>query len=116
MNVTGIGIDISDIERVRGQVGLAKRILSKKEFALYEKNPDPDSFLSGRFALKEAYVKASGNKDVNFADLEALDDATGKPHLYLRGREVQGLISLAHDKEAVAVVLLFQDEKDPTHE
>ncbi|MFA6829709.1 MAG: holo-ACP synthase [Bacilli bacterium] len=108
MNIRGIGIDIVDISRIKGKSKLAERILSPKEFLAYQASSIPDDYLASRFAVKEAYVKASGDKTVDYRNLETIDDENGKPHLFLNGKEVLGYLSLAHDLEAVAVLILME--------
>lgn len=103
-----IGIDIVQIERVEKDFGLlAQRILSEREMQEMQKRPlkGQYEYLASRFAAKEAYVKASGNKSVTYREVETLDDENGRPHLYYRGKET-GEVSIAHDTYAVAVVLL----------
>jgi holo-[acyl-carrier protein] synthase len=103
-----IGIDIVRIERVESDFDLlSKRILSKRELEQMKTRPlrGQYEYLAGRFASKEAYVKASGNKSVTYREVETLDDMNGRPHLYYRGKEI-GEVSIAHDGYAVAVVFL----------
>lgn len=123
--IVGIGIDIVELPRIARSLekfghDFSKRILTLAELALLpETNPIP--FLAGRFAAKEATVKALGTgfrQGISWHDIEILNDCYGKPYLALheqaltRGRD-QGannfLISLSHGKDsAVAVVILEQ--------
>lgn len=103
-----LGVDISDISRFENQESLAKRILSEEEYALYLAKADKASFLAGRFSAKEAYVKASQDKTLDYREIAVLNDETGKPHLYIQKKEVSCLISISHDKCAIAVVLLYE--------
>lgn len=65
-------------------------------------------YVAGRFACKEAFIKASGNKKAVLTDISVIDDKDGKPHLFYRGKEY-GEVSLAHDHYAVAIVSLPAD-------
>jgi holo-[acyl-carrier protein] synthase len=104
-----IGVDIVEIARFQDSyLSLAQRILSLKEkeaLANLKSRERQIEYVASRFAGKEAFVKASGQKDVSYADISVLDDAEGKPHLFYKDQE-QGEITLSHDKFAVAFVLL----------
>lgn len=99
-----IGVDIVKIERFNDvNVHFEERILSKREQKELSLRNDKLQYLAGRFAGKEAYIKAVGKKDVSYTEIEILNDKEGKPHLYVRGIET-GEISLSHDEFAIAVV------------
>lgn len=103
-----IGCDIVDISRVKKDASLlAERILSLREQKEYQKRKGQAQYdyLAGRFAAKEAYVKASGNRDVTYKEIEILDDEKGKPHLFYK-KEEKGEVTLAHDGFAIAFVVL----------
>ena len=104
-----IGIDNVLISRMRDlNPAFPKTYLSKKEYEVYQKfvsQDRKDDYLASRFAAKEAFVKASGKKDIKYSRVEILDDTTGRPHLYVDGVEV-GQVSLTHDFIASAIVLL----------
>jgi holo-[acyl-carrier protein] synthase len=104
-----IGVDIVKISRLyHTYLLLAKRLLSSKENFEMNKRPsekDKAVYVASRFAAKEAYIKASNNKSAKYDEIETLDDADGRPHLYYQGKET-GEISLSHDGYAVAFVIL----------
>lgn len=112
-----IGIDIVEISRIKkaidrwGQAFL-ERVYTKRELALYLKNP---SSLAARFSGKEAVIKALNSSGVGLKDIEILSDASGKPRVELYGKaqlraKDSGLtildISLSHCKDyAVACAI-----------
>ena len=105
------GVDIIEVNRIKesieqiGQV-FVDRIFTEKEQEYCEKsNKMKYQHYAARFAAKEAFVKASGKKDIKYNRVEILDDTTGRPHLYVDGVEV-GQVSLTHDFIASAIVLL----------
>lgn len=104
-----VGIDNVLISRMKSlSPGFAKRYLSLKEYERYESISDieqKDEYLAGRFAAKEAYVKASGDKSVEYSSIEVISDDDGKPHLLIDGVET-GSISITHDFIATAIVIL----------
>ncbi len=114
MKIRGIGIDVADISRylfAREDYSLAERILHPNEMKRYCLFNNPDSraaFLASRFAAKEAYVKASNDRNVDYRTIEVQKDSTGAPHLHVGGKEIEGMISISHDKVAVAVVILYE--------
>ncbi|MCZ8514124.1 holo-ACP synthase [Paenibacillus filicis] len=87
--IIGIGTDLLDIARVQAILGQAagerflQRVLTpgERELALSRKGRLAE-YTAGRFAAKEAVVKALGcgiGKEVSFQDIEVLPDAKGKP-------------------------------------
>lgn len=103
-----IGTDIICLKRIEEvSSALAERILSKRELAEMVAHGEKGKveYLGGRWAGKEAFVKASGLLSAKMKDIEILNDPTGKPRLYYRGEEV-GEISISHDDYALAFVIL----------
>lgn len=110
-----IGIDIVKISRVyKLEDDFPRRVLSEEELSRYQSfGADEEKkarFLASRWAAKEAYVKASGDKAVDFRTISVMADAAGRPHLRVAGREV-GEVSLAHDGYAIAVVVLPEERR-----
>lgn len=102
-----IGIDnvlISRMEKVGA--GFPQRYLTPSELKEYQSRSEVrrPSYLAGRFAAKEAYVKASGDK-IDFRRIEIIDGADGAPVLHVDG-QVVGQVSITHDFIATALVLL----------
>ena len=80
--IKGIGVDICDLRRLNHLDQLAKKILHVDEFSLYlSKGNDKAKreFVGGRFAVKEAFVKAAGYK--SFKEICCLNDKNGNPIL-----------------------------------
>lgn len=104
-----IGIDIIKISRVYDlHDDFPSKILSSKELEIYYSLLDEDHkarYLASRWAGKEAYIKASGDKSVDFRRISIVSDEDGRPHLYV-DEEENGEISLSHDGYAIAMVIL----------
>jgi len=87
----GLGTDIIEIERVRKSIErhgqhFLNRLFSQKEQDYCYKFKDPVPHFAGRFAAKEAIVKALGTgfgAQVSWLDLEVLQDERGKPIVHL---------------------------------
>ncbi|MBI2858813.1 MAG: holo-ACP synthase [Chloroflexi bacterium] len=113
-----VGIDIVEIERIRGAVvrwgdRFLKRVYTDAEISAYGTRPES---LAARFACKEAVVKLLGaaRKGLSYRDIEALSLPDGRPLVRLYGKalvEAERLgiseiaVSLAHSRgNAVASV------------
>jgi holo-[acyl-carrier protein] synthase len=105
MAIVGIGIDIVDLARFERAVGRTPR-LRERLFAVSERDL-PLRSLAGRFAAKEALMKALGDATgVTWHDMEVVSDAEGNPSLHLSGAaaaiaERRGIthlhLSMSHD-------------------
>ena len=84
MAIAGIGIDIVDLARFERAVGRTPR-LRERLFAESERGL-PLRSLAGRFAAKEALMKALGDATgVRWHDMEVVADAEGNPSMVLTG-------------------------------
>lgn len=112
--IIGLGTDIIEISRVKEIESrnnrLSKRILSESEMMYYNALKIEKrrlEYLSGRFAVKEAYSKALGTgmgKSATFQDVVCLNDDLGKP--FIKG-DKRAHVSISHaDEYAVATVIL----------
>lgn len=104
--IIGVGCDIVAINRLKqNQEAMAKRILSKKEYLCYHSfhNERQLEYLAGRFAAKEAIVKAI-DKKILLSEIEVLNDDRGKPVCSMDGYVLH--VSIAHEKDyATAYVI-----------
>ncbi|EGL15282.1 MULTISPECIES: holo-ACP synthase [unclassified Paenibacillus] len=91
--IIGVGMDMVDIARVAGLLReesgdrFMRRILTEEEQQLAAgKRGRLAEFTAGRFAAKEAVVKALGcgiGRQAGFHDVSVLPDESGKPHCFL---------------------------------
>ncbi|MBT9164536.1 MAG: Holo-(acyl-carrier-protein) synthase [candidate division WS2 bacterium] len=84
--IIGIGIDIVSIDRIKKVIDkwgdtFAWRILSEKEMGEYYESGRSILYISGRFSVKEALIKAMGGywKGFRFDTTEVLDNLKGAP-------------------------------------
>ncbi|MBU8908769.1 holo-ACP synthase [Desertibacillus haloalkaliphilus] len=113
--ITGIGIDIVELARIdkliKQQPRFVSRILTPGEQETYRRLPHHRSieFVAGRFAAKEAFVKAVGtgiSKQVGWQDIEISNDHFGKPVVSYPTEDYIHL-SISHSKEyAIAQVVI----------
>lgn len=114
--ITGIGIDLVEINRIkevaRRQDRFVNRILTDKEKSMYRSLSKKRSleFLAGRFAAKEAYVKALGTGigQVSFLDIEILPDDQGRPVFTRHPSSNRAILSITHTDELAAAQVLLQ--------
>lgn len=127
------GIDLASLDRIeavykRYQAAFLKRILTPSEQELMgpveeELTERQLSWLTGRFAAKEAVLKALGTgltRGTTWQDIEVLRHETGAPHVSLggqafelyeakKGRDIQ--LSITHDANiALASCIILCDE------
>ncbi len=122
--IVGIGIDITEIDRIAkgwGRFGdrFARRILHPHEVVRMPA-ANPVAFLAGRFAVKEAAVKALGtgfSDGIGPRDIEVGVAPAGAPQLVLHGKaaarmEVLGAtrthVSLTHGRDTAAAVVILE--------
>lgn len=100
-----IGTDIVDMRRI--VPGLERAILSDKEMVLFQKAKKPSEFIAGRFAAKEAFLKATGFglKGADMKSIEVLYDENGAPYVAYKGKEYA--VSIAHDGDYATAVALI---------
>lgn len=127
--IAGVGHDVTDMDRVAallaGKAGerFLDRILTSRERDLaygYE-GKRLAQFTAGRFAAKEAVVKALGcgiGAKVSFADIDILRGSEGKPECYLSGEAWGRLglmpesyrihITITHDRAIASAVAIVE--------
>lgn len=115
--ITGIGIDIIELNRIESSLEkgdrLAARVLTDSELTRYKRFSNKRrqiEYLAGRFAAKEACAKALGTGigKLSFQHIETIHDESGAPQLTVQGYEgYVFLLSISHSKEyAVAQVVV----------
>ncbi len=101
-----IGVDLAKISRFRNQTALAKKILSPKEWAIYHTHAQPDMYLAGRFAGKEAFIKAHRTLPLpELNTIEVLNEEDGAPLIRFLGKVYS--VSLSHDGEYVVAMVII---------
>jgi holo-[acyl-carrier protein] synthase len=122
--IVGIGIDLIEIQRIRDvharhQERFIDRILTAAEKEYVLKHADPGARLAGRWAAKEAALKALGTglaEGLSWREIEIFPDLRGKPALFLHGKALQRAkeleaavfhVTITHSNElAMAQVIL----------
>jgi holo-[acyl-carrier protein] synthase len=124
MEILGIGLDATEIERIAATYGrfgqrFLRRVFTDQEIAYCLRRRDPVPHLAGRFAAKEAAMKALGtgrSRGVLWRDIEILRRG-GPPQLQLHGGAARryaqmgaarGVVTITHSRTiALAQVILL---------
>ena len=122
-NIEGIGSDIIEVERIKKAIKRQKKafiekVFTKQEIQYAKKFKDSFIHFAGRFAAKEAIVKALGvgfSSNISWQDICISNDEMGKPQVTFsskvnkRFHNPKILLSISHCHEyAMAVALFFK--------
>ncbi len=111
-----IGCDIIEIDRISRSINkfgdsFISKILSEKEIEEYKFRKKSLTYISGRFAAKEAVSKALGtgfHADLFFTDISILSNPLGVPEVYIKNkRRVDIHVTISHSKSnAISFALI----------
>ena len=104
--ILGTGVDITEVNRIKKAVekwgdAFLSRVFTSDELINAKLRGSLYQHLAGRFAAKEAVFKALGDTELNWKDVEILNDKEGKPFCKLlnsKGRGLQAIVSISHVK------------------
>ncbi len=123
MTISGIGIDLCEIERMSKSIDkdtdflFRKKVFSESEIKYCEKMPNKAQHYAARFAAKEAFIKASGNTKVTLKDISTENKVDGNPYFrlsqkinnYLQEHSITKThLSLTHTKTTAAAVVIVE--------
>jgi holo-[acyl-carrier protein] synthase len=91
--IVGLGMDITEVDRIEAAIArrghpLIERLFTPSEIHYCEKHRNRAERFAGRFAAKEAAMKALGTgwaRGVRWIDIEVVREPSGKPTLKLSG-------------------------------
>ncbi len=109
--IKGVGIDIVKISRIESIIRsngkhFLKRVFTDKEISYAGGFLNRSEHLAGRFAAKEAIIKATGKK-IPMNEIEVLNDENGQPYSNINGIK----LSISHEKEYAVAIALYEEEK-----
>ena len=122
--IAGIGVDIVDVARIQALLDrhgerFLRRVYTEAETAYAMGAANKAERLAGRFAVKEAVMKALGtgkSQGILWRDVETIRGRLGRPEVRLHGQAVKWLkirgwnavhVSITHDGgRAVAFVII----------
>lgn len=111
--ISGVGIDVVDIERfalsLERTPGLRSRLFAEGEAER------PIASLAARFAAKEALAKALGvPAGLQWHDCEVANEHDGRPHFVVRGSVAAALaearvhLSISHDAGIASAIVIVE--------
>lgn len=124
MDVTSIGVDICDIERIGNLeenqgARFLEKVFTSREIEYCAKKVTKHASYAARFAAKEALLKALGTglrDGFLWKDIEVKNDDLGKPFFEFYGKTAEIIsdrkvhLSISHtDRDAIAFVIIEGD-------
>jgi holo-[acyl-carrier protein] synthase len=127
--IVGIGLDVVELGRMENllagssKIRFVTRVLTEKEYAAWQLLAPRRAleYIGGRFAAKEAVVKALGcgiGSIVGFQDIEVLPDEQGKPLCTLSIAAIRRLgwenenfqlhLAITHERKLAAATALVE--------
>jgi holo-[acyl-carrier protein] synthase len=120
-----MGVDIAEVARIRSVIekrgeAFLRRVYTPGEIAYCERFKNKFERYAGRFAVKEAAMKALGtgwSHGVRWVDLEVIREKSGRPTLAIRGEAGKiaarlGLkniaVSITHTAEQALAQVIFE--------
>ncbi|HFI0237187.1 TPA: holo-ACP synthase [Streptococcus suis] len=118
--IVGHGLDLQEIEAIdrarQKHDGFPKRILTDREFERYQKLQGRRQleYLAGRWAAKEAFVKALGTGigKVTFRDIEILNASNGVPFVTCSYFSGKVWLSISHSGNFAQASVILEEKDD----
>lgn len=124
--IVGLGLDIAEIDRIEAAITrhgapILERLYTPAEVAYCESHRNKFERYAGRFAAKEAAMKALGTgwrRGVRWRDIEIVREPSGKPSLALKGaakRIADGLgvknisVTITHSGNLALAEVIFEN-------
>jgi holo-[acyl-carrier protein] synthase len=124
--IVGLGIDVAEVKRIQAVIEsqrekFLRRVYTANEAAYCEQFKNKYERYAGRFAVKEAAMKALGtgwSRGVRWVDVEVVRQKGGRPTLALKGEarkiaDALGVkniaVSITHTAEHAFAQVIFED-------
>lgn len=123
-----MGTDIVQISRIshilqKNSESFLRKVLHKMEIEEYSHitlDKKKNQFVAGRWAVKEALVKATGDKSIIYSKVIVQKDARGQPSLVIEKHDAYSnkeiddsrfLCSISHEDEYATAVVIMVNNK-----
>ncbi len=121
--IVGLGIDLTEVEKIEKNIksdAYLRKIFSALEIAECKSVLNSAERFTGKFAAKEAFMKAIGKgirQEVWFTQIEVLNHDNGQPYVLAIGEAQTSLIalnvrnihvSITHTKHHAAAVVILE--------
>ena len=124
--IVGLGVDITEVDRLKAAIGrrgdaFLRRVFTSAEREYCERFKNKFERYAGRFAAKEAAMKALGTgwrSGVRWQDLEIIRERSGRPTMALSGEAgkiakrlgVKRIaLSITHTETQALAQVIFED-------
>lgn len=122
--IVGIGIDLLEIDKIAKDIPsdvYLHKVFTEAEIAACKDAVNATERFAGKFAAKEAFMKAIGNgirQGVWFTQIEVLNYENGQPYVQVSGEAETRLnelgaanihVSITHTKSAAAAVIILEN-------
>jgi holo-[acyl-carrier protein] synthase len=124
--IVGLGVDITEVPRIQATIErrgepFLRRVFTPKEIEYCERFKNKFERYAGRFAAKEAAMKALGTGwrgGVRWVDLEVVREPSGRPTMVLAGAAARiaarlGVkhisLSITHTEAQALAQVIFED-------
>ena len=124
--IVGLGVDIAEVPRIKTAIErhgepFLRRIFTPSEVEYCERFKNKFERYAGRFAAKEAAMKALGTgwrRGIRWVDLEVVREPSGRPTLALAGEAAKiaaqlGVkrisLSITHTEAQALAQVIFED-------
>jgi holo-[acyl-carrier protein] synthase len=108
--VVGIGVDIVEVERIRraleGSGAMVRRVFTEEEIQYCTERKNRFQHFAGRFAAKEAALKALGTgwqEGIRWKDVEVVAGELGAPQIRLSGKARERFEKIGADRAHVTI-------------
>jgi len=109
--IVGMGIDIAEVDRAKAAIerhgeAFLRRLYTQREREYCEKFKNKYERYAGRFAAKEAAMKALGtgwSRGVRWVDVEVVRQSGGRPTVTLRGEAAKVASSLGVERVVLSI-------------
>jgi len=121
--IIGIGIDLMEVEKIAKDIQsniYLRKVFTEAEIMECKSVSNSAERFAGRFAAKEAFMKAIGKgirQEVWFTQIEVLNNESGQPYIQVNGEAETSLIalgvknihvSITHTKSTAAAVVILE--------
>src|SRR6516164_6719255 len=127
--IVGIGVDITEVDRIRRSIerfGLrfVERIFTREEIRYCESKANKNERYAGRFAAKEAAMKAIGtgwSRGVGWQDVEVVRVPGGRPTVTFHGKGAEFFrklgatrahLSITHTRQSAMAQVILEAEPE----
>jgi holo-[acyl-carrier protein] synthase len=123
--IIGMGIDIADQTRFQRSLDrqgerIIQRIFTENEIVICQRYRKNVEHFAGKFAVKEAFMKAIGKETakIEFKEIEVLNQENGAPYILTHGKAKEAVeklgitkihISISHDANIAAAVVILEN-------